>query len=183
VRNIIKNRCNQITESLQHLTPTAKHKRAIAWIGLAWKWVECNPDQYDFTVMTEHINGIVNNNTRRIVTNKDFQERINKSTDKYNQWQVNKNSEDESKLYLIEELNQIQRTMDNIFATIHIAKRAIVNQAYFEAATMQQATAWAETNNSSQALILDYAKIISMAPSRIEIIGLSSVKNGIYCNI
>jgi hypothetical protein len=162
IYNIIKNRCNQVTESLQLLAPTVKRKRAIAWIGSAWKWIAGNPDENDFATMTDHINGIVSNNNQQTVINKDFQDRINKLTEKYNQWKDDKSSIDDSKLFLVEELDQLQRTVDNIFAAIHLAKKDIINQASLDAATLQQATSWAKANNlesPSLAQILDYAEI------------------------
>ncbi len=175
-KEIIKRRCNEITKSLLLLAPTTRQRRAIAWIGSAWKWVAGNPDQHDFEVMESHVNDIIDNNNKQVKINNEFQNKINTLTAKYLDWQSGKSTEDDMKLYLVEELNQIQRTIDNIFATIHLAKTNVVNQALLDEETIRQVKIWADTNDLTslaQAQTLDFAKI-SVAITKDKLISIMS---------
>lgn len=134
-QEIIRRRCNEIRENLLLLSPPTRRRRAITWIGSAWKWIAGNPDQYDFETMQNHINDIIDNTNKQVKVNDEFEERINALTAKFRDWRSDKSLEDDVKLYLVEELIQIQRTLDNIFSTIHLAKANVMNQALMDKET------------------------------------------------
>lgn len=160
--DIIRAKCKKIEDSLLLLKPALRRKREIAWIGSAIKWIAGTPDENDFETITGRINDLTTNNNQQTLLNQDFKNQINKLTESYNKWIENQKPEEEVKIYLIDELNQIQKNIDNIFSTIHLAKGNIINQAILNPEIIQQVTKWANLNNITSQFMtqnLDFAKI------------------------
>jgi hypothetical protein len=112
--------------------------------------------------MEGHVNELTNNNNQQTVLNQDFKSQINKLTEKYNKWSNHQAPEDDANIYLLEELSQIQRKIDKIFTTIHLARGNIVNQGILEREIMEQVSIWAKNSNLTVKFItqyLDFAKV------------------------
>jgi len=159
IYRLITTRTEKIKTNLQMIKP--REKRAIAWIGSFWKWIAGNPDEYDLNIITDHINGLLENSNTQTVINRNFEERINKLTDLYDNWV--KKSSDNGVLIILEELRDIQDAVEDIITTIHLAKANVINQRFWDQKEVQDAVAIVKQNNlpfGSEAQALDYAEVV-----------------------
>lgn len=109
---------NQLKDQLRRMKPRVK--RSIDIIGTAWKWIAGSPDHEDHDIVVNRINGLLVNNERQKIINKNTIERINLMTNTTN-----------TILKTIQSLGEIQRTVeDSIRNRINIIKTDIVNIEY-----------------------------------------------------
>jgi len=74
---------NQLKSQLRRLKPRVK--RSINALGKAWKWIAGSPDHDDHQIVVDKINGLLANNDRQRIINKDAINRINLLTNTTNQ--------------------------------------------------------------------------------------------------
>ncbi len=185
ILSIITTKCKELNSKLRLLSPTIRRKRSISWIGSALKWIAGNPDEHDLAVITDQMNNMAENNNKQTIINQNFQDSINRLIDKYQSWKNDQQEGRETEIFLLEELRQAQRTADNLFASIHLAKGNLINQGSIDDATMKQVSDWAKRNrfaNLSPTENLDFAKIsiATTTDSIISIMKLPTVTNETY---
>lgn len=70
---------SQTIELLNTVNPKKK-RRALDFLGTAWKYIAGSPDHNDLEMLTENINNIAQNNNKQILINKQNNERLNNLT-------------------------------------------------------------------------------------------------------
>lgn len=108
----------QIKEHLQIIKP--RKKRSINILGTAWKWIAGSPDHEDHEIVEEKIKGLLNNNEKQWIINKDTTERINMLTDSTNHI-----------IKTIQSLEEVRKIREETISNkIRILKEEIVNVVY-----------------------------------------------------
>jgi Gypsy protein len=159
IYRLIIQRTEKIKYNLQMIRP--RRKRAISWIGSAWKWIAGNPDEYDLNIIMDHLNGLLENSNTQTIINRNFEERLNKLSDLYDSWK-NKAS-DTSVVIVLEELRNLQEAVEDILTTIHLAKANVINQRFWDQKEVENAVDIVRNNSlpfESEAQALDYAEVV-----------------------
>jgi Gypsy protein len=163
LKQIIEKRINKIRQDIQTIIPKNRAKKSILpWLGSAWKFVAGNPDENDFAVLTEHMNGVLENSNQQTVINKNIEQRINQLTEKYNSWVKDGFSRVDAEFYLLDEVIHLRTEVDEIIRTIHLAKMGIINQQILDHEDIEDAARKIEENQLpviSVAQALDFGKI------------------------
>lgn len=123
----------QTQEILETIKPnqTFRNKRALNFIGTAWKYLAGSPDHDDFEIVSKKINNIIENNNKQVVINKEYNERINNITKITNQLEnfLKKDAtlNDEIALNIQYRLRLIKEELLNIKYAIQLARIGIIN--------------------------------------------------------
>lgn len=108
----------QIKNLLERIKP--RHKRSINAMGTIWKWIAGTPDHEDHQIVVNKMNGLLTNNERQRIINRDSIERINVLTNTTNQI-----------LKTVKSLEQVHKTIeDTIINKLKIIKDELLNIEY-----------------------------------------------------
>lgn len=123
----------QALEILETIKPTnfKKQKRALDFIGTAWKYIAGNPDHEDFQIISSHINNVLENNNKQVTINKLYNDRINNLTVITNELsnfiKRDNRINNEVVLSIQYRLRLVKEELTNIKFAIQWAKNAIIN--------------------------------------------------------
>lgn len=109
---------NQLMSQLRRMKPRVK--RSIDVIGTAWKWIAGTPDHEDHQIVVNKINGLLSNNEKQFIINKDTINRINLLTNTTNEI-----------LKSLHSFEEIKRTVEEtIINKVKILKEEVTNIEY-----------------------------------------------------
>ena len=94
-----------------------KNKRAINWIGTAWKWVAGTPDYHDMEIIESQMRRVLVNNNRQVIINSQFSDKINQTVKSFNELSNMKRKPND-------------KIPDNIILKLHYIDEELTNIAY-----------------------------------------------------
>lgn len=108
----------QIRNQLKRMRP--RNKRSIDALGTIWKWIAGTPDHEDHEIVVNNMNGLLMNNERQRIINRDSIDRINVLTNTTNKI-----------LKTIQSIEQVHRTVeDTIINKVKIIRDELMNIEY-----------------------------------------------------
>lgn len=108
----------QLREHIGKIKP--RNKRSIDALGTLWKWIAGTPDHQDHQIITNQVNGLLRNNDRQRIINKNIFDKINTLTTNTN-----------IILKTVQSLSEVQRTIEETVTNkLRIIKEEIVNIDY-----------------------------------------------------
>lgn len=108
----------QVKQQLEIIKP--RKKRSLDILGTAWKWLAGTPDHEDHEIVLDRIKGLLENNEKQRIINKNTVDRINSIT--------NSTNAIIKAIQTIEEVRKIQE--DAIVNKLRILKEEIINVEY-----------------------------------------------------
>ncbi|XP_055857313.1 uncharacterized protein LOC129920126 [Episyrphus balteatus] len=123
-----KTKIGNLLEQLQDKTHN-REKRAINWIGSAWKWLAGNPDATDWDKIVFENNKLSTNNNRQYHINKYLTKVTDTLIDKYNKIidKINTNITEKYEQIIFNKLSLLKEEIGEIVLAGQLAKRGIVN--------------------------------------------------------
>jgi len=109
---------NHLKSELRRMKPRVK--RSIDILGTAWKWIAGTPDHEDHKIVVDQVNGLLVNNEKQRIINKDTIDKINTLTATTNEI-----------LRSLHSIEEIKRTIEaTISSKMNILKEEITNIDY-----------------------------------------------------
>lgn len=140
---------NRIENKLHNLkVKKPKNKRAIDWIGTAWKWVAGTPDHHDMEIIESQMRRVLVNNNCQVIINSKFSNKINQIVKSFNDLSITKGkANNKIPENIILKLHYIDEELTNIAYAIHWAKNDIINPQLLSQEEMEAALTELDKNN------------------------------------
>lgn len=163
---------------------THRKKRSLDILGTAWKWLAGSPDHEDHRIVEDHIKGLLTNNERQRIINKEIIERINGFTKVTNSIMKFVNASQEVQKTLEDNLTNkiriLKEEITNIEYALQWAKVGVINSFILSEKEIEEAKIFLESesfpyNNLEEALSFASIKIASNENDIIYIANLPSI--------
>lgn len=144
----IEHQIHEISKQINRLKGgTTRTRRAINWIGSAWKWVAGNPDASDWDAILKSQDEIILNNNEQIKINTKLMDTTNKILEQYNT--INRHFDehvnDNYGQMLFNRLSILEGEIAEITLAEQLAKKGIVNTNLLDREEISQLIANIET--------------------------------------
>lgn len=178
---------NSMLEQIRQ-KPRQKSKRAINWLGTAWKWLAGSPDATDWDQMLKTSTNLKDNDNKQYFINKDLIDVSNRIIGKYNDIVKDVDMADKERLQqiLFNKLSLLKDEVEAIVMAYQLAKNGIVHTALLNKVEIKNIISQTETLpflNEIEAIENATPQMLLKNSTLIYVILLPQTQSTIYNNI